>query len=213
MLLCVLFVAVVAVVAPSTPGFHSIFLLLLLLPLLSRACRYRAIVVYSIDVGCVSENPIGDQNVYFLLNRALRNRNVDRVRFGHWKGFLFYLLRALDNLPAFQGTVYRGGNRGIDQQTVAKEYSIGRTVQWAAFSSTTKDVRQARCFVNRKQGVLFKLRVFSGRDISAYSFFPTEDEILLSPNSRFVVTSEMYKDEDGYCVLDLAENQANELSS
>jgi hypothetical protein len=54
---------------------------------------------------------------------------------------------------------------------------------------------QAR--VKKDVGVLFKLTVVSGRDIAAYSYLPKENEILLSPNTRFTVASELDADEDG----------------
>ena len=51
------------------------------------------------------------------------------------------------------------------------------------------------------EGVVFKIQIFSGRDVNAYSSIPTEDEILLSPNH---VTSEAC-DVDGYTVIDLVQ--------
>ncbi len=97
--------------------------------------RCRAIVAYTVDGACGRE-----QNVYFTLNSALRNRKSDPAQFRVWRGFLYFLLRALDQLPAFSGTVFRGGNKGIDQTTVRQLYHPGRTVQWAGFSSTSRSL-------------------------------------------------------------------------
>ena len=60
--------------------------------------RYRAIVAYTMD-NCKDRT----SNIYFALNNALRNRKTDSASFLVWQGFLFYLMRALDQLPAFQG--------------------------------------------------------------------------------------------------------------
>ena len=90
---------------------------------------------------------------------------------------------------------------------------MGRPVQWAAFSSATTDVTAAKEFVEKDVGVIFKLAVVSGRDISAFSYFPKENEVLLSPNTRFVVTSELYVDGDGYACIELVETTGHILQS
>ena len=71
----------------------------------------------------------------------------------------------------------------------------------------------ASCGQNKQHGVVFKMSVVSGRDIGAFSFFPRESEILLSPNTRFVVARGLYKDDDGYSCVDLLESQGALLAS
>ena len=152
-------------------------------------------------------------NIFVLLNQALRQRRMYPKSFSPWRGFLFFMLRALEQLPTFQGVVFRGGNRGIDQVTVKKEYKKGRPIQWGGFSSTTLDRDAAVPFVHKATGVLFKISVVSGRDIGAFSFFPREREILLSPRCHFTVASDMYFDDEGYACLDLVEIAGNVWSS
>ena len=152
-----------------------------------------------------------DAKLYYALNKALRNRKASVHPFKRWQEFLYFLMRALEKLPRFQGTVYRGISD--DQATVRREYTVGRPIQWAAFSSTTKDAAAAKRFVDKGVGVLFKLTVVGGRDIAAYSYFPKENEILLSPNTRFTVASELYVDEDGFACMDLAETAGPLLQS
>lgn len=154
-----------------------------------------------------------DSNVYYVLNQALRQRKEDPTAFKRWQGFLCFLMRALDKLPPFKGTVYRGGHAGLDQATVRREYTVGRPIQWAAFSSTSTLLAAVRPFVKKQEGAVFKLGVVSGCDIGAYSYFPKENEILLSPNTRFVVTSELYEDEEWYACINLAETTGHMLQS
>ncbi len=146
-----------------------------------------------------------EHNIFFALNNALRTRKADAGAFQRWRGFLYFLMRALEQLPAFAGTVFRGGNAGIDQTTVRQHYQPGRLVQWAAFSSTSRSLEAVRPFVKKGEGVIFKIKVVTGRDIGAYSYFPKESEVLLTPNTRFTVTSEVYRDDMGYACVDLAE--------
>lgn len=136
-----------------------------------RPCarRYLALVAFTYDNGVDRHS-----NVYYALNQAARNRKTAPAPFKRWQGFLYYLMRALDKLPPYKGTVFRGGNEGLDQQTVKREYTVGRPVQWAAFSSTATVRGTAKDFVDKDVGVLFKLKILSGRDIGAYSYFPKE---------------------------------------
>ena len=68
-------------------------------------------------------------------------------------------------------------------------------------------------FVDKKCGVLFKINVLNGTDIGPFSCFDREGEVLLSPNSRFTVSRELYADDDGYSCVDLVESQGSVLSS
>ena len=84
-------------------------------------------------------------------------------------------------------------------------YTQGRPIQWAAFSSTSLDIEQVRPFVTKEEGVIFKINAVTGRDIGAYSYFPSESEVLFSPNTCFTVTSDVYVDDEGYTCVDLSE--------
>ena len=160
-------------------------------------------------------NAIGglQDNIYFQLNGALRSRKVHPAKMRPWKGYLSFLMRALKHFPNFEGIVYRGGNRGIDRDTIASEYKVGRTIQWAAFSSTSVTVETTKQFVHREKGVIFKIQLLRGRAIGGFSFFPNEHEVLVSPNAQFVVTSATYLDADGYTFVDLVEKDATSFSS
>ena len=92
-----------------------------------------------------------------------------------------------------------------------QQYPQGRLVQWAAFSSTSRSLAAVRPFVKKDVGVIFNIKVVTGRDIGAYSYFPKESEVLLTPNTRFTVTSEVYKDQMGYVCIDLAEKTAGPM--
>ena len=67
-------------------------------------------------------------------------------------------------------------------------------VVWVSFTSTTTDKSQTlRQFGNG--GTFFKIKTKYGRDIGPLSLFPTEREILLLPNSVFVVKSVLSSEE------------------
>ena len=100
------------------------------------------------------------------------------------------------------GTAHPGLHIALLHRHVEARADTGFCAQWGAFTSTSTDIQAAKGFTDRKTGVIFKISVLSGRNICPYSFFPTESEVLLSPNHRFVVTSEPYE-LDGYTMLDL----------
>ena len=60
-------------------------------------------------------------------------------------------------------------------------------------------------------GVIFKISVLTGRDIGPYSFYPSESEILLSPNTKFAVSRALYTDELGYACVDLTEMRSTPM--
>mmetsp|Transcript_42531 Transcript_42531/g.70723 ORF Transcript_42531/g.70723 Transcript_42531/m.70723 type:complete len:995 (+) Transcript_42531:123-3107(+) len=160
-----------------------------------------AIAAYTFDFNT------GDRagNLYYELNQSLRRRDAKSrgVMLAIWGGYLYYFMAALEKLPSLKMHVYRGYP---DKQTVVQQYKEGRPVQWGAFSSTSRRVEPASAFTSKEDGVIFKLKVHTGKDIKDFSFFAAEEqEVILSPQTRFVVISEPYEGEDGYTYLDLLE--------
>jgi hypothetical protein len=165
-----------------------------------------ALAAYSHDHGAGREG-----NVYFELNNALRKRGKDDrdAMMAGWGIFMHYIMGAMAKLPQFQGVCYRGYP---EKALAIAQYKPGRPVQWGAFSSTSTDFNATKSFTNQASGVIFKIQVTDGRDINAYSFFPAENEILLSPSHRFTVSSEPYK-RDGFIVIDMVQNGGNTFIS
>lgn len=44
-----------------------------------------------------------------------------------------------------------------------------------------------------ERAVVFNIKTHSGRSISAYSYVPVEEEVLLMPGTRFIVTAHVTK--------------------
>ena len=150
-----------------------------------------------------------------------------------WGGYMHYMMTGLNQLPDFSGVCWRGYNHG-SKADILSDYRVGRPIQWGAFTSvTTRSALHARlCWCKHqtaeqvvlsrsvdaakgfapKTRVVFKITVTSGRDINAYSFFPQEGEILLSPSHRFTVSSEP-REEGGYTFIDLVQMAGNTFVS
>eukprot|EP01124_Arcella_intermedia_P010734 TRINITY_DN17278_c0_g1_i11.p1 TRINITY_DN17278_c0_g1~~TRINITY_DN17278_c0_g1_i11.p1 ORF type:complete len:134 (+),score=36.73 TRINITY_DN17278_c0_g1_i11:21-422(+) len=76
-------------------------------------------------------------------------------------------------------------------------------IQWSAYISTSDDKNRALEFSipssqvigNNDKGMVFEIKGRSGRDIQEYSSIKTEREILISPNTRFVVIKKTLSNE------------------
>jgi hypothetical protein len=164
-----------------------------------------ALAAYSHDL----QQPGGAKagNLYYALNGALRKRGKeDRAAvMDGWGVYMHYAMGAMAKLPRVEGVCYRGYP---DKATAVAQYKVGRPIQWGAFSSTSTDFSATKGFTNQASGVIFKITVTDGRDINAYSFFPAENEVLLSPSHRFHVSSAPYE-RDGYTIIDMVQDAGN----
>lgn len=142
--------------------------------------QIKAVVAYTYNdaSGSLERQP------YFCLNNDMRKRTpADRKALKrNWGALLKLLLWALDKLPDVEAEVFRGLEH---RAVVEREYRIGRPIQWGAFTSTALDVLIALGFVDQQNGVVLRLQTTSAKDIRRLSFFPHENELLLSPNAVF----------------------------
>eukprot|EP01106_Pelomyxa_sp_JSP_P004367 TRINITY_DN1678_c0_g2_i10.p1 TRINITY_DN1678_c0_g2~~TRINITY_DN1678_c0_g2_i10.p1 ORF type:complete len:368 (-),score=75.04 TRINITY_DN1678_c0_g2_i10:20-1123(-) len=149
-----------------------------------------SIVLYTYNNG--SLHP--ERNLFYILNKDLRERTLPR-RIYSWLGYLHFLSSAISRLPAERCTVYRGVAFQTEREKndIQHKYTTHRLICWSAFSSTTKSPVVAVGFATSGaiSGVVFKMEVISGRNVKQLSQFPDEEELLLGPNTRFVVQKEM----------------------
>lgn len=167
-----------------------------------------ALVAYTYD----NQTGVQEGQLYFELNKALRTRdsNGRSSALALWGGYVYYLMSALSQLPSVNEVAYRGYP---DRRTVEAQYNVGRPIQWGAFSSTSIDAEVARQFTDKQDGAIFKLTLVSSKDIRAYSYFPQEEELLVSAQARFTVSSAPYRGPDGYTYVDMVEMHGSVFTS
>jgi hypothetical protein len=166
-----------------------------------------AVVSYTYDLGYNSTHDYGDDNLFKALNILLRERNGMKMRL--LKPFLSFLMEGMSLLPAVAGKMKRGVP-GTDEnlQLMRMYYKMGMDVHWSSFTSTTTSLDKAKQFAEGPGGIIFRIEVLYGRSVAAYSAIPDEAEILLSPNTRLVVTGECTLDpSDGYYYIDMVERR------
>jgi hypothetical protein len=131
------------------------------------------------------------------LNDALRNETVDASQ----QARVDALNRALDKLPPYEGPVVRGTDLPPD---VLAQYQPGAAVTEPAFfsSSTNPAVPQSTAFAGN---VEFRVLSRTGRDISSFSMFPTEQEVLFPTGVTFYVLDRRSDPLTGITIIEMIE--------
>jgi hypothetical protein len=120
-------------------------------------------------------------NAYQVNRKIFENtlNDVDRQ-------YVKNLDKALEALPKFKGTTFRGirDPQGTKLENIRK--SVGGTLEWVAFSSTSKDIGRAEKFAG-PGGIIFNIKGKSGRDVIKYSSLDYEQEVLFKRNTKFKI--------------------------
>jgi len=161
-----------------------------------------ALVLYSFDLQTLSECPRGSDNFYYVVNEVFRTREFAQLM--ALRPFVYHFRAAWQKLPPVQGTFYRGVERS-SAEVIGKEYKQGRHIHWAAITSLSGTEAVARRFALKcgDGGVLLVVQVVDGRDIAAFSAIPPEDEVLLAPDTKLVVTEPLSAGSGGVSVVRL----------
>jgi hypothetical protein len=96
-------------------------------------------------------------------------------------------LSAIFQLPALCETAYRGVKLDL-----GKSYITGETIVWWGFSSctTTVEVLQSNLFLGETgTRTMFNIQYETARDIRKYSYYSSENEVLLLAGTQFKVIS------------------------
>ena len=137
-----------------------------------------------------------DKDFYASLNTALRAENS--IALGPWFPFLKLFLTALNKLPSSTSTVWRGVGENIDEVFVE-----GDVHTWLSVNSCSSRVNVAGSFAGL-MGTLFCIHAIRGKDITLYSAYPTEEEIVLLPGTQLRIKA-VLPNSDGLSVVNLEE--------
>ncbi|CAF1326334.1 unnamed protein product [Rotaria magnacalcarata] len=140
-------------------------------------------------------------SLYYILNTKLRTE--DREALKPWFLYLKLILTGLARLPTNQHRVYRGVTLANDDQ-----YRQGNTIVWWGFSScsTKRNISEHEIFLNETgKKTLFIIDCITGRDISQYSIFQKEKEILLLPATTLQVIRTYRDKQNFYNIIHLQE--------
>lgn len=139
-------------------------------------------------------------SLYYILNVKLRTEN--RAELHPWFPYLKLFVTGLARLPAVSSAVYRVTN-GCD----LSKYPKGNDIKWWGFSSCsqTMDILNNKTFRDDAgKTIMFHIECLTGRDISQYSFYPSEQEVLL-PAARQLKVMSIVKTQGGLTMIQLRE--------
>jgi hypothetical protein len=124
----------------------------------------------------------GEQSLYRVLNAALRIPN--RLVLVPWHGYLKLFYTALEKLPGRHIVLWRGVT-----DDVKKNFKEDEKLTWWGFSSCSTSLSVIQNFLG-PTSTLFLINAENGKDISAYSNFPKEKEVILGLGTRLRVVSD-----------------------
>eukprot|EP01062_Namystynia_karyoxenos_P029478 TRINITY_DN22136_c0_g1_i1.p1 TRINITY_DN22136_c0_g1~~TRINITY_DN22136_c0_g1_i1.p1 ORF type:complete len:594 (+),score=142.62 TRINITY_DN22136_c0_g1_i1:71-1783(+) len=169
-----------------------------------------AINFYTMDAHTLCPDLPDEANFYFEYSGLLRRR--DKGTNQGIRGYSYYLFRGLQEVPDWEGTVYRGINAAKGPQ-VRKQYTPGRQIHWSSISSCTTSYEVAKLFATGREGMepglglVFCIHVLTGKDVSLLSAIQHEEEVLLMPNFSCFVVGTPIRGKDGVEVLHLQERE------
>jgi len=137
--------------------------------------------------------------LYRVLNRALRLENRSALKI--WFPYLKLFDTALDLLPTVKEVVWRGVPLDI-----GKNYTKNQIFTWWPVSSCSSSVDVIEEFLNdQTSSTLFLIEAINGKQVSGYTEFEKEDEIILKIGTEFRVKANPLKRSDGSHTVHLVE--------
>ncbi len=123
----------------------------------------------------------GDNSFYRLMNESLRSRNRRDAQ--PWFKFLKLFDTALQKLPTVRRSIWRGMSG--DCSHLFKKDEI--LTWWSIISCTLSITTTQRFLESQDNGTLLMIEAKNGKDISAYSNFPDEKEVILMSGTQLRV--------------------------
>jgi hypothetical protein len=145
-----------------------------------------AIYLYSMPTDFVS-----------CLNNTLRAGNRHTLEL--WYAFLKLFISALGKLPSTKATIWRGVNYDDTLTFIDNDVHI-----WWSVNSCSMNPNRVHPFLG-ENGTLFAIDAIQGKDISAFSAIPDEQEVVLMPGTRVRCKHESLNFIDRLFVLHLEE--------
>jgi len=137
------------------------------------------------------------------LNEALRAENQEVLE--PWLAFLKLFMTALDKLPSTKATVWRGVNYDDTLTFVDNDTHI-----WWDVNSCSIALNIVQPFLGEK-GTLFAIDAIHGKDITAFSANPDEQEVILMPGTCVRARCESLAYDDRLFIVHLEEENSIRL--
>ena len=114
----------------------------------------------------------GNLSIFKQVNENLTKTNSS------YMPFIQTLYQALHQLPNYTNEVYRA----VDLPFNA-DYKIGECIKWTSFSMCSKLTNECGTLINKCKGMVFVIKGRVSKDISLYSKFPVDEEVVFMPGT------------------------------
>ena len=123
-----------------------------------------------------------DTSFFKIINEALRSENRGALK--QWFGYLKLFYTAIQKLPSYRGNLWRGTS--ID---VAGKFNKNEEFVWWSITSCSTSLSVVKDFF-KENATLFLIEASTAKDITKYTCFPNENEMIFEPGTRFQVVSD-----------------------
>lgn len=137
------------------------------------------------------------------LNEAFRARSSHVVK--PWLTFLKLFMSALEKLPSIKTTVWRGVSGDV-----RSNFNDGDVHIWWSINSCSADIKVIERYLDNTSTV-FAIDTIKGKDISMFSAFPDEREIILMPGTRMRIKAKSLTFKLRCFLVNLAEENEQRL--
>ena len=134
------------------------------------------------------------------LNETLRAENRDALK--PWFAFLKLFVSALEKLPSLEITVWRGFVSDVGFDLFENDLQI-----WWSVNSCSRALDVVGPYVGER-GIVFAIGATHAKDVSEYSAFPVEKEVILMPGTHVRVQCNSLNFDNRLFIVHLAEEPA-----
>lgn len=184
-----------ASLAPMLADMVSAASVMVMAPHVQAVCAQHGVTL--VEAQCVAVYTMDargygrarEDSVFYVFNATLRCGDSSQVQ--RWSEFSKLFCDALCKLPSVSCTVYRGLDQPLTQ--VSHLYEKGSTVFFNSVTSTTTDkagtLQQFGKGADGRPGTLLRIAATDVKNISMFSAFPDESELVASVNSSYRVAT------------------------
>jgi hypothetical protein len=141
----------------------------------------------------------GENSFYRVLNEALRSENRPALK--PWFPFLKLFDEALNKLPIVKGSVWRGVPGNISGQ-----FMKDQVLTWWSISSCSQSVDVIQGFLGSgSNSTLLMIEAVNAKDVSIYSYYPNESEVILGLGTELRVKGDALKHHGGLNIVHLVQ--------
>ena len=141
----------------------------------------------------------GKNSFYKVLNEALRSENRPALK--PWFPFLKLFDMALNKLPTVKGNIWRGVPGDISGQFIKDQ-----VLTWWSISSCSRSLDVIKDFLDSSaSSTVFMIEAVNAKDVSGYTYFSNENEVILSLGTELRVEGNGLKHHGGLNIVHLME--------